>query len=300
MFIHDGKITLSGGAYKFIEEDYKKCHQLVNGKWKEHSVLNSGRNHAMAVSTNTGTYLFGGSKWENRCTYEYLPKTSNIWQDGKTHIPQGFGIDEIGYTTAVPVKPNEIWFINGGNVDEGSDGYQKMHKTKCLRCKGFTLGCCRSDEYRVCEKKSVNKGSVYFFNPETHTFTLLPIKLSSKRSGHRCALIPGSNKLIVTGGLMDGMAKTDTEIINIDNFTVTSGTPLNIERAYHGIGIIIIDNKVRLAVFGGCDENDEKLDSVEIYSAVNDKWEMTNIKLNQKRDSFGFLSLSNSELLRNF
>ena len=67
------------------------------------------RNHAVAVSTNIGTFLFGGSKWENRYTYEYLPKDSNIlqWQDGKTHIPQGFSIDEIGYTTAVPVKSNQ-------------------------------------------------------------------------------------------------------------------------------------------------------------------------------------------------
>ena len=79
----------------------------------------SERNHAVAVSTNIGTFLFGGSKWENRYTYEYLPKDSNIlqWQDGKTHIPQGFSIDEIGYTTAVPVKSNQIWLINGEDVE---------------------------------------------------------------------------------------------------------------------------------------------------------------------------------------
>ena len=52
-------------------------------------------------------------------------------------------------------------------------------------------------------------------------------------------------------------------------------------------------------MFGGSDENDEMIDSVEIYDAVKDEWEISNIKLDQIRDSFGFLSLSNY-LVRNY
>ena len=267
----------------------------------------SERNHAVAVSTNIGTFLFGGSKWENRYTYEYLPKDSNIWQwqDGKTHIPQGFNIDEIGYTTAVSVKSNEIWLVNGEEdlVEMSDTHWNSWNMPNDELDFHINFERIHDIEYgSYMRKKRAYKGSVYCFNPETHTFKSLAIVFSStrsKRSGHRCAMIPGSNKLMVTGGIMDKMAKSGTDIIDIDDRTVTSGSPLSHERAYHGIGIMTVDNKDRIAVFGGSDENDEMIDSVEIYDAVKDEWEISNIKLDQIRDSFSFLSLSNY-LVRNY
>ena len=59
-------------------------------------------------------------------------------------------------------------------------------------------------------------------------------------------------------------------------------SPMNFRRVGHGMGVITINGEHRLAVFGGYDGRIE-LDSVELYNAKTEKWEISSIKLNTPR-----------------
>ena len=81
------------GSYACIVNKPSKCFQLENGTWKEHSTLNHERYNCATVSTEKGTFVFGGNA--DMCgsskSYEYLPIGSRIWKNGKgTQIPGGF------------------------------------------------------------------------------------------------------------------------------------------------------------------------------------------------------------------
>ena len=97
------------------------------------------------------------------------------------------------------------------------------------------------------------------------------------------------NKVIITGGATKGGdTLNSTEIIDTDTGTVMIGSPMNSRRSSHGIGIISIDNRERLVVFGGHFRG--MLDSVEFYNAESQKWEPTNIKLNEGQCIYSFVN----------
>ena len=102
MFMHDGDILVCGGY-----DNEKNCLQLTRGTWKNHSTLNENRVGHSTVTTQTATFVFGGSYSDK--TYEYLPKDSTKWLMGKTEIPLGF---ENGCAIAVKSE-QEIWLIGG-------------------------------------------------------------------------------------------------------------------------------------------------------------------------------------------
>ena len=131
------------------------------------------------------------------------------------------------------------------------------------------------------------------FDVENQTFEELTAKLSIERFGHRCAFVPGTKKIIITGGydythsMMIPLAST--EILDLENESVTLGNPMNIRRAAHGIGILTVNDEDKLAVFGSND-------SVETFNTKTQKWEMSDIKLSQERYGFGFLSVKHDYL----
>lgn len=181
-------------------------------------------------------------------TYEYLLKNSNEWQMGKTEIPEGFKDG-----CAISVRSGrEIWLFGGWDTPN----------------------------------------RILSFDVDTHTFKQLPQTLKSvisRKYGHRCAYIPGTNKVIITGGATNGGdTLNSTEIIDTDTGTVIIGSPMNSRRSSHGIGIISIDNRERLVVFGGHFRG--MLDSVEFYNAESHKWEPTNIKLNGGQCMYSFVN----------
>ena len=75
------------------------------------------------------------------------------------------------------------------------------------------------------------------------------------------------------------------------------------ERFGHGIGVVTINGKEKLAVFGGSEEFVfpkelvKHLDSVELYNAEAGKWEPTDIKLNEPKEYFGFVTVKLSEII---
>ena len=204
----------------------------------------------------------------NKYSYEYLEKDSNVWKVGKNNI-LGNRINP----TAIAVSNQEIYLI-GGQSPGGS-----MRDTPIIS-----------------------------FNVNDHTFKELPIKLNVPRYGAGCAFLPGTtNKVIITGGKSEFSVEKSTEILDLEDGSIICGNSMNIPRAFHGIGVITINDEDKLAVFGGQislvdldDYNDIDFDtnSVECYNSNTNKWEITNIKLKESSSHFGFLSVK-QELLFN-
>ena len=57
--------------------------------------------------------------------------------------------------------------------------------------------------------------------------------------------------------------------------------------------MISIGNEERLAVFGGSGENGDYLDSVETLNPRTRKWEISDLKLEKAKNSFGYIFLPN-------
>ena len=138
------------------------------------------------------------------------------------------------------------------------------------------------------------------FNVENKTFEELPSKLIvPRRGGHMCGLIPNTNKIMITGGKYD--SSRSTEIFDTENESVTLAGEMKFSRRYHGIGVLTINDKDRLAVFGGVDDlfrclREDLLRSVELYDAQNDIWEISNIKMQKVRNGLGFQSFKHGEI----
>ena len=197
-------------------------------------------------------------------TYEYLQKESNTWLTGNNKIPGGY------YSgCAIAVKSEqEIWLIGGFGIEYGT------------------------------EKRILS------FNINDHTFQELPFRLNVRRVGSRCAYIPNTNKIIVTGGCnltsIQRKSTESTEIIDTDRRVSIIASPMNDKRFGHGIGIITFNGKETLAVFGGREKSYKWLDSAELYNTKTGKWEPTDIKLKGPKGNFGFLTMKLSEAISNF
>ena len=245
MVFHNGAVLLSGGT-----PIWKKCLKLDHGTWKEHSTLNLERRYHSAVTTQTATFIFGGSYSSK--TYEYLPKGSTTWLMGKTEIPGGF---DNGCAVAVK-SDQEIWLIGGM----------------------FT----------------VNR--ILSFNVDDHTFKVLPSQLNARRFGHRCAFIPNTKKVMITGGIRDN----STEILDTEDGSVTMGCNLKSKRTGHGMGVLTINGEDRLAVFGGynhCYNKNNNFVCAETYNSKTGKWERSDIKLMEPKFHFGFLTVKLSDII---
>ena len=137
------------------------------------------------------------------------------------------------------------------------------------------------------------------FNVNDHTFQLLPTQLIEERDSYRCALIPNTNKIMVTGGLYDnGGVSYSTEIIDTEDGSVIRASRMNFRRSIHGMGVITNNGEDRLAVFGGRDELND-LDSIELYNAKTKEWEITSMKLSEPKSYFGFATVKLSDVIFN-
>ena len=92
------------------------------------------------------------------------------------------------------------------------------------------------------------------------------------------------------------MVLDSTEVLNIEDGSVTTACPMNSKRFAHGMGVVTINGKDRLAVFGGWDGR-TKLDSVELYNTQTEKWETTNIKLKEAKYDFSYLNVKLSDVI---
>ena len=202
------------------------------------------------------------------------------------------------WESTIPTKP--ALFIFGGYDSTHTYEYLPKGSTTWLMGKteipyGFMYGSAiatRSGQEILLIGGSYTERRILSFNVNDHTFRVLPSKLNVGRNRHKCAFIPNTNKIMITGGLGLGNwnGSDSTEILDIEDGSVTMASPMNFKRLAHGMGTLTINGEDRLAVFGGFDWR-KRLDNVELYNTQTGKWEMSDIKLKSEKSAFGFLTL---------
>jgi len=267
MVLQNGTILLCGRVCRGWNSE-QKCLQLDHGTWNEHSTLNVERFAHSAVTTQTATFVFGGTY--SRTTYEYLPKDSTTWLMGKTEFPGGFSKGG-----AIAVKSDqEIWLIGGCRTEQ------------------------RILSFNVIDHTFQELPSQLNVKRRGHScaFQKLHSQLNVGRRLHRCAFIPNTNKVLITGGYNYNGSLDSTEILDTEDGSVKMASPMKSKRAYHGMGVVTINGEERLAVFGGFNGR-TRLDSVELYNTQTEKWETTDIKLKEANSEFGFLSVKLADVV---
>ena len=251
--------------------------------------LPEGIFNSSMVIHNDSILLIGGENNKQKCLFL---DDDNTW---KEHSVLNRERD-----CASAVATSKSTFVFGGYGNPNRYEYLPKHSTTWhvgkpkIPGKKFVNGCAiavKSEQEIWLIGGEGTEDRIVSFNVHNHYFKKLSSKLNDGRRGHRCAFIPNTNKVIVTGGYDVDYCNflSSTEILDTEDESVTVGSPMNSERYGHGIGVITINGEDRLAVFGGSDGNDF-LDSVELYNAQTQMWECSDIKLNNCKRSFGFLS----------
>ena len=165
--------------------------------------------------------------------------------------------------------------------------------------RGCAIAVKSGEEILLFGECEYNEKRILSFDVKNHTFRELSTELNVERSGRsRCAYIPNTNKIMITGGIWDD----STEILDTEDESVTMASPMNANRSDHGMGVLTINGEDRLAVFGGTTDEpfkrDTVVDSVELYNAKTGKWETTDMKLTEAKEDFGFLELKLTKNVR--
>ena len=134
------------------------------------------------------------------------------------------------------------------------------------------------------------------FNVNDHKFKVMPFQLNVGRDGLSCALIPNTNKIMITGGYSDYGYLDSAEVLDTKDGSVTMASPMTSKRYGHGIGVVTINGENKLAVYGGYDGKNY-LNSVEFYNTKIEKWEKTYLKLSEAKHWFGSLTIKLEDIL---
>ena len=238
---------------------------------------------------HNGSILCRGTYYLRKC----FQLCRGLWREHSTLNKARIGHAAI--TTKVAT------FIFGGRYS--SNNYEYLPKDSqtwimgktIIPGEGFQGGCAiavKSEQEIWLMGGNRNAKRIMTFNVNDHTFQVLPSELNMGRAGSRCAFIPNTNKIMITGGYKLGFGLLDSsELIDTEDGSVTMASPMYTKRSLHGMGVITVNGEDRLAVFGGMSDYTE-LDSVELYNTQTEEWETTNIKLPTPKSLFGFLSLN--------
>ena len=294
--VNDSMILIAGGwdgsnfaSVEVISKDARDNIQLPN--------LPRPIPGSPSMVNHNGTFLLcGGYQHEQSC----LQMEENGWNH-HSNLNK-----ERGSASAVVATTNAT-FIFGGDeskhtyeyLDHGCSNW--LEGNERISGRGFYAGCAIaiSDEEIWLIGGTNTESRVLSFNTRKHEFKEVnTIQLNKGRRRHRCIHIPGSTKIVVSGGTNGSYNRLDSvEIIDFETKSVTNTGKMNFKRRLHGIGILTLDGEDQvMAVFGGQDENYDKLDSVEVYDQETQKWKMTDIKLSHARTSFGFLTVKRNDI----
>ena len=160
--------------------------------------------------------------------------------------------------------------------------------------RGFAIAVKSGQEIWLIGGFETEKG-ILSFDVESHTFQVLPFQLNVGRFNHRCAFIPNTNKIMITGGINLGFLDS-TEILDTEDGSTSMASPMNSKRCGHGMGVVTINRKDRLAVFGGRN-GENRLHCVEFYNTHTEKWEMSDLKLSEGKYGSGFLTIKLGDIL---
>ena len=216
--------------------------------------------------------------------------------------------DRIHHST---VSAQNTTFIFGGKRSKRTFEYLPKESTKWLMGKteipgGFNLGCAiavkSEQEIWLIGGKDTEK-RIVSFNVSNHTFQVIPSQLIVDSTwGWKSALIPNTNKVMVIGFGPGDVGENIAEIIDTEDLSVTTTSPLNARREFYRMDIIKINGEDKLVVFGGCDRSLQPyktilLKSIEIYNSQTNKWETTNKTFNGDVNGKGCLKVKLSDII---
>ena len=194
------------------------------------------------VAHNGTILLCGGENNSNKC----LQLDHGTWKEHST-----LNEKRVWHSA---VTTQEATFIFGGGYSDKTYEYLPKDSTKWLMGRteipgGFRSGCAvavKSEQEIWLIGGWENERRILTFNINDHTFQVLTSQLSVRRRGHRCAFIPNTNKIMITGGydMLDS-----AEILDTEDGSVTMASPMNTKSFLHGMGVVTINGKDRLAVF---------------------------------------------------
>ena len=196
----------------------------------------------------------------NSASFLFGGYESNFGKDTYEYMDHGSNVWKVGNTNipggldegcAVAISQEEVWLIGGRNTER----------------------------------------RIISFNTISHTFQELSAKLIQGRYAHACARIPGTKKILVTGG----WALDSTEIIDITTQSITNASPLNTRRYLHGIGVMTVGKEEKIVVLGGND-GFNWLDDIEVYQDDTQTWTLKDIKLSEAKFSMGVLTVKKGAL----
>ena len=248
---------------------------------------------SLMVAHNGTILLCGG--WDNK---QCLQLDHGTWKDHST-LNMERALHSI-------VATQEATYIFGGSYSRTTYEYLPKDSITWLMGRteipgGFRNGCAIA----VKSKQEIwliggygTENRIVRFNVESHTFQVLPFQLNVGRFNHRCAFIPNTSKIIITGGFSDGYLDS-TEVLDTEDGSVTMTGPMTTKRYMHGMGVVTINGKDRLAVFGGYDGGNY-LDSVELYNTETEKWEISDLKLSEARSGFSCITVKFGDIFLHF
>ena len=275
--------------------------EVLTGNLEIKPLPNLRRTCNSSMVLHNGTILLcGGYQNKNKC----LQFDHGIWKNHSTLNKER--------DSHSAVTTQKATFIFGGlnNVENSSTTYEYLlkdsttwHIGKTKIPNGFTNGSAiavkSGQEIWLIGGRNTEK-RILSFNVNDHFFQELPTQLNLKRIGSRCAFIPNTNKVMITGGSCDySKCLYSTEILDTKDGSATMASPLNTKRVSHGMGLITINGDGRLAVFGGGDGR-KRLDSVEIFNINTKKWETTSIKLKESKINISFLNVKLGDIISKF
>ena len=295
MLLFSGKISgmIIAGGYD-VSRDGSSSVDFFAGDlgMKQLPNLPQNINGSSLVSHNGNIILCGGFGNLEKC----LQMNNGTWKEHSTLNKQRFLHSAV--TTQVAT------FVFGGRHSSKTYEYLPKDSTTWLMGKteipgwsvgGYAIAVKSGQEIWLIGGGRTEK-RILCFNVNDHTFQVLPFQLNFGRQGHRCAFIPNTNKIMITGGARKGFFPDSTEILDCEDGSVTMASPLNTKRFYHGMGVVTINGENKLVVFGGYDGKNY-LDSTELYNTHTERWEMADFKLSESKSSFGFLTIKLGDIL---
>ena len=246
-----------------------------------------------SMVAHNGTILLcgGGLKNEKQC----LQWNHGNWKEYSTLNEERILHSVLTTQTAT--------FIFGGGYSGTTYEYLQKDSTKWLMgkteipegfCNGFAIAVKSEHEIWWIGGGRTEK-RILCFNVNVNNFQVLPFHLNAGRVLHRCAFIPNTNKVMITGGCNVGVLDS-TEVLDIEYENVTMASPMNSKRFAHGMGDVTINGEKRIAVFGGHDGGNSVV-SVELYNTHTERWEMADFKLSKAKHGFGFLPIKLGDIL---
>ena len=251
------------------------------------------------VVHNETILLCGGFQNEKKC----LQLDHGTWKEHSS-----LSEARISHST---VSTHTATFLFGG-AENSKTTYEYLPKDSITWIKGktkipegFTNGCAiavkSGQEILLIGGRKTEK-RILCFNVNDHTFQEVPSQLNVMRMEHRCAFIPNTTKVMITGGMFINKYLNrleSTEILDTQDGSIFMASPMKYKRIGHGMGSITINGEDRLAVFGG-HTGRKMLDTVELYNTQTKKWDATNMRLKKPKVNFSFLNIKLSEIISRF